>query len=203
MDFDAVLFDMGGVIITGPFAGFARYEREAGLPEGLIRQINATNADDNAWAHYERGAIDRAEFVRRFEAEAAARGHTVDAARVLDSMRGQPVPEMVDVIRALSPCVALGMITNNLAPVDWAGSSIAAIAGCFAAIVESSREGVRKPDAAIYTLTCERLDVAPERCVFLDDLGVNLKPARALGMHTIKVIDPVVAAHELRRLFDL
>jgi putative hydrolase of the HAD superfamily len=203
MDFDAVLFDMGGVIISGPFSGFARYEREHGLPADLIRSLNAADPDTNAWAHFERGEIDRDEFCRRFEEEAAARGYVLDAAAVLASMAGERVDAMVSVIFRLRGRMKLGMITNNHQPMNRAESVIADVLAAFDAIVESSVEGVRKPDPEIYRLACRRLGVAPSRAVFLDDLGVNLKPARALGMHTIKVIDPDAAAAELADLLQL
>jgi putative hydrolase of the HAD superfamily len=67
----------------------------------------------------------------------------------------------------------------------------------FDAVVESSKVGIRKPDPAINELACSLLDVAPGECVFLDDLGVNLKPARAMGMTTIKVADHAAALDAL------
>ena len=198
--FDAVLFDMGGVLVTGPFAGFARYEVDNGLPVDTIRTINSTDADSNAWARYERGEIDRDEFCRVYGGEAAALGFTVDADAVLSCMKSEPVAEMIELVGRLRDRFKLGMITNNLHPMNRADSLIADVLELFDVIVESSVEGVRKPDPAIYHRACERLSVAPARCVFLDDLGVNLKPARAIGMTTIKVIDPVVAASELAAL---
>jgi putative hydrolase of the HAD superfamily len=202
--FDAVLFDMGGVLVTGPFAGFARYEIDNDLPVDTIRSINATNADSNAWARYERGEIDRDGFCRSYTLEAAALGFRVDADAVLMCMKSEPVTEMIDlVLQRLRGSFKLAMITNNLHPMDRAGSLIADVLDAFDVIVESSVEGVRKPDPAIYQRACERLSVVPERCVFLDDLGVNLKPARAMGMTTIKVIDPVAAAAELARLLKV
>ena len=200
MLFDAVLFDMGGVLVTGPFAGFARYEREHGLPVDTIRTINATNADANGWARFERGEIERDEFCRVYTLEAAALGFRVDADAVLTCMKSEPVVEMIELVGRLHGRLKLGMITNNLHPMNRGGSMIAAVLDVFDVVVESSVEGVRKPDPAIYRLACERLAVTAERCVFLDDLGVNLKPARAMGMTTIKVIDPVAAAGELAAL---
>jgi len=198
--FDAVLFDMGGVLVTGPFAGFARYEREHDLPTDTIRSINSTNADVNGWARYERGEIGRDEFCRVYTLEAAALGFRVDAEAVLTCMKSEPVDEMIDLVERLHGRFKLGMITNNLHPMDRADSMIADVLGHFDVIVESSVEGVRKPDPAIYQRACERLAVTADRCVFLDDLGVNIKPARAMGMTTIKVIDPVAAAGELAAL---
>lgn len=193
----AVLFDMGGVLVVGPWAGFARYEAGAGLPEGTIRRINATDADTNAWARYERGVLDRDSFVAAFEAEARALGHVVDAAAVLASMRGGLIPEMLDALARVHETHRTALVTNNLAPMDPTSPLVAALLPHFDAVIESAVVGVRKPDPAFYLLACSRLDVAPEECVFLDDLGVNCKAARALGMHTIKVVEPLDALAEL------
>ena len=200
--FDAVLFDMGGVLVTGPFSGFARYERDNRLPIDTIRTINATNPDTNGWARYERGEIDRAEFCRVYTLEAAALGFEVDADAVLTCMKSERVAEMIELVGRLRGRLKLGMITNNLQPMNRADSMLADVLDLFDAIVESSVEGVRKPDPAIYERACARLGVTADRCVFLDDLGVNLKPARAMGMTTIKVVDPVAAAVELAELLD-
>ena len=194
---------MGGVIVTGPFTGFARYENDNDLPADTIRSINATNADSNGWARYERGEIDRDDFCRIYTLEAEALGFQVDADAVLMCMKSERVTEMIALVQRLRGQIKLGMITNNLHPMDRADSLIADVLEAFDVIIESSVEGVRKPDPAIYQRACERLAVDAERCVFLDDLGVNLKPARAMGMTTIKVIDPVAAADELATLLGV
>lgn len=205
--FEAVLFDYGGVITTSPFEGFARYETAAGLPEGLIRRINATNPDDNAWAHYERSDITRDQFVPIFEAEAAALGHVVDAEAVLGALRTEVRPAMVAALDTIAEHgMGLALLTNNLAPDPVATAptprqaELAAIRQRFDVIVESAVAGCRKPEPRFYELACEGLGVAPDRCVFLDDLGVNLKPARAMGMVTIKVVDGDLALDELSRV---
>jgi putative hydrolase of the HAD superfamily len=197
VEFEAVLFDMGGVLVTGPFEGFARYERENRLPVDTIRTINATNPDANGWARYERGEIDRDEFCRVYTDEAASLGFVVDADAVLSCMKSERVTEMMDLVARLEGRIKLGMITNNLQPMKREESLLADVLELFDVIIESSVEGVRKPDPEIYERACARLGVSADRCVFLDDLGVNLKPARAMGMTTIKVIDPVAAAQEL------
>ena len=198
--YSAVLFDMGGVIVTSPFQGFARYEEAHALPPDTIRSINATNPDTNAWARYERGEIPRDQFVVDFENEARLAGHVLDADAVLSSMSGGRVEKMVEVIAQLKPSYKLGLITNNLTPMRPEESSIADVLAHFDVLVQSSVERLRKPDPAIYNLTCQRLGVEPAECVYLDDLGVNLKPARAMGMHTIKVIDPDESAARLAAL---
>jgi putative hydrolase of the HAD superfamily len=193
----AVLFDMGGVLVSSPFDGFARYERAAGLPAGTVRSINATDPDANAWARYERGEIDRTEFVARFEAEAAARGHRVDAHQVLAALVGQPIEAMIGALERVRAVAATALLTNNLHPHDPEAPVPRLLLPHFDVVVQSSVEGVRKPDPAFYRLACDRLEVVPSACVFLDDLGVNLKPARSIGMHTIKVVDPDAALDEL------
>ena len=70
----------------------------------------------------------------------------------------------------------------------------------FDVVLESSKIGVRKPEPRIYELACEALEVEPADCVFLDDLGINLKPARAMGMTTIKVVEPGDALAELEQV---
>lgn len=190
---------MGGVIMSGPWEGFAAYERANGLPEGLIRRINSTDPDTNAWARMERGEIGLEEFAVAFEAEAAALGYRVDGMAVLNSLGGELLPSMAEAVRRCSERLKTGLLTNNYAPMESSERSaeLAEVLGWFDVVIESSVVGVRKPDPVFYTMACEALGVEPSACVFLDDLGVNLKPARAMGMTTIKVIDPDEALAEL------
>jgi putative hydrolase of the HAD superfamily len=195
----AVLWDFGGVILSSPFDAFARYEQEAGLPPGLIRQLNATNPDTNAWAQMERGQVSMESFATLFSAEALAAGYEVDAHKVLSLLQGTLRPSMVHAVRVCASRVPTGLVTNNF--VGPAGSvsrpEIDSVMALFHVIIESSKAGVRKPDPIIYQMACDALGVAPSDVVFLDDLGINLKPARAMGMRTIKVVDPSQALHEL------
>jgi len=198
----AALFDFGGVILSSPFEAFNVYEAEAGLEPDTIRRLNATNPDVNAWARFERGELDPAGFIEVFEAEAAALGHTVDARRVLDGLRGHVRPEMVEAVRRCGERLRTAMLTNNFrdpagGSSDDPASEIRTIFEMFDEVVESSVVGVRKPEPRFYEIACERLGVSPHECVFLDDLGINLKPARAMGMTTIKVVDPADALDEL------
>jgi putative hydrolase of the HAD superfamily len=196
----AVLFDMGGVLVTSPFSGFARYEQLVGLPPGTIRKINATNPESNAWADYESGRIDRPAFQRRFEAEGQALGFAVDAAAVLASMRGTVVDAMVQGLARVHATHKTALLTNNLAPMDRTGPIARALLPHIDVVVESAVVGMRKPEVGFYLAACELLGVTPPDCVFLDDLGVNCKAARALGMHTIKVVEPLDALGELEAL---
>jgi putative hydrolase of the HAD superfamily len=192
----ATLWDFGGVILSGPFEAFAVYERSHGLPDGFIRGVNATNPDTNAWARLERGEISRDEFCRRFEVEALAASGVVDADAILGLLAGQLRPAMVEALRRCHQRLRTALVTNNFVTEDR-GEQLAAVMSLFDAIIESSRTGLRKPDRAIYELACRQLGVDPSEVVFLDDLGVNLKPARQMGMTTIKVTDPDAALAEL------
>jgi putative hydrolase of the HAD superfamily len=205
----AVVFDLGGVITESPMHAFAAYEAEAALPDGLIRRLNSTDPDTNAWARYERRELDEAGFRVAFEAEAAAAGFTVDAGRVLAGLHGDLRPAMVTAVQRLREAgLPLGLLSNNVAPMERTGR-LGELLGLFDVVVESSVEGVRKPEPAIYPLALERLsqavgrEVTPGECAYLDDLGINLKPARALGMRTIKVVDPAAALAELSGLTGL
>ncbi|MGY1709423.1 HAD-IA family hydrolase [Geodermatophilus sp. SYSU D00758] len=202
----AVVFDLGGVLTESPMVAFAAYEAEAGLPEGLIRRLNSTDPDTNAWARYERNELDAAGFVDAFEAEALAAGHRVDATRVLAALAGDLRPAMVAAVRRLREAgLPLALLSNNVAPMERTGR-LGELLALFDAVVESSVEGVRKPEPEIYRRALDRLSaavgrpVAPHDCAYLDDLGINLKPARAMGMHTVKVVDPAAALAELSEL---
>ena len=195
----AVLFDFGGVLTSSPFEAFAAYEAEAGLSPDTIRRLNSTNPDDNAWARMERREVDEAGFCELFEAEAAALGLVVDARRVLAGLRGELRPAIVEALRRCSERLRTALLTNNVAPMAESAEAGAAsgVVDLFDVVVESSVVGCRKPELRFYEIACEGLGVEPAACVFLDDLGINLKPARAMGMTTVKVVDPDAAIAEL------
>ena len=200
----AVQWDFGGVILSSPFEAFAHYERDRGLPDGFIRQLNATNHEDNAWAHLERGDVDIEGFAELFEEEARQAGHEVDAHAILALLSGEIRPEMVEAVRRIKERgLALAVLTNNFSPPPGAERSesretaLADVMALFDHIVESSKTGVRKPDPRFYEIACEALGIQPHEAVFLDDLGINLKPAKAMGMTTIKVVSADQALGEL------
>ena len=196
---EAVLWDFGGVISTSPFDAFARYEATHGLPAGFLRSLNATNPHDNAWARLERSEVTVEQFAPVFEAEARAAGGTIDALAVLAGLRGEIRPEMVEAVRRCHQRLKTALLTNNFTVADRQADHGEALEH-FDLVVESSKVGVRKPDPRFYTSACEQLGVEPSACVFLDDLGINLKPARELGMRTIKVVDPAAALGELEEV---
>ncbi|HPI49518.1 MAG TPA: HAD-IA family hydrolase [Hyphomonadaceae bacterium] len=195
MAIEAVLWDFGGVFTTSPFDAFNRYENERGLPNDIIRRINSVNPDTNAWARIERSEIDAATFDRLFEDEAKQLGHAIPGRDVLALLSGDLRPRVVSAFKVCKAKFKVGCITNNAPTGKGAGMSsssekarqIAEVFSLFEHVIESSKAGVRKPDPRIYAMMCDALGVKPEACVYLDDLGINLKPAREMGMVTIKV----------------
>ena len=192
----AVCWDFGGVILSSPFEAFNRYEEQLGLPKDFIRGLNATNPDTNAWSKLERSEVKFEEFCRLYEAEAEAAGGKINAMELMPLLHGEIRPQMVEAVRRCHERLKTALLTNNWMVPEGARDTTDVMA-MFDVIVESSKAGVRKPDPAFYRLALDQLGVEPEEAVFLDDLGINLKPARALGMTTIKVVDPDVALDEL------
>ena len=211
MAIEAVIWDFGGVFTTSPFEAFNRFEQHRGLPTDFIRGINATNPDDNAWALFERAEIDSTGFDRKFLEESTALGYPVPGAQILPLLSGDVRPRMVAALHAVKARFRTGCITNNMAQGHGASMSATAqgaaragdIMRMFDKVIESSKAGVRKPDPRIYLMMCEALGVAPEVCVYLDDLGVNCKPAAALGMKAIKVVTEHQALADLEQLTGL
>ena len=199
---EAVIWDFGGVLTSSPFEAFARFERERGLPADIIRRTNAHNHWDNAWAKFERAEVDIETFDRLFAAESLALGAEVRGKDVLPLLSGDLRPEMVEALRRVKAKFRTGCITNNL-PANSIGSQggrslyVAEVMALFDHVIESARIGLRKPDPRIYQMMIEALGVDPRRCVYLDDLGINLKPARDMGMTTIKVLNAPQAIAEL------
>jgi putative hydrolase of the HAD superfamily len=199
----AVIFDFGGVFTSSPFEAFNRYERARGLPDDLIRKINSTNHLENAWARFERAELDLDGFDNAFAAEAAAFGFELPGRDVIPLLAGDVRPEMVEALRRIKTKFKTGCITNNVPSMQAIGAGKPdnlyrrEIVEMFDHLIESSKIGLRKPDPRIYRLMCKALSVAPEECVYLDDLGGNLKPARAMGMITIRVESASQAIAEL------
>lgn len=200
---EAVIWDFGGVFTTSPFEAFNRFETERGLPLDIIRRTNAENHLTNAWALFERAEIELDAFDDLFASESRALGAEVRGRDVLPLLSGDFRPKVIEALRRVKGAgLKTGCITNNL-PANKTGSEggrsiyAAEIMALFDHVIESAKIGLRKPDPAIYRMMVDTLKIDPSRTVYLDDLGVNLKPARAMGMTTIKVIDPDVALAEL------
>ena len=211
-----VIFDFGGVITASPFEAFNRLEEERGLPRDFIRRVNAADPDGNAWAKFERAEIDAATFDTLFAEEARALGHELEGEAVLAVLAGAVRPAMVAALDTLKARgFSIGCITNNV-PSGQMGlrgsgmarsaamaTEVATIMARFDHVIESSKVGVRKPDPRIYQMMCEALGAEPAHCVYLDDLGINCKPASQLGMHAIKVTSGEQALADLSAALGL
>jgi len=203
----AVLWDFGGVLTTSPFDAFNRYEAERGIPKDFIRGINATNPEHNAWAKLESSSISLAEFDVAFEAESRAAGHSIRGQAVIELLSGDLRPRMVSVLTQCKQRFKVACLTNNVRSGEGPGmartseraAQMQRVMDLFDVVVESSKEGIRKPNPQFYLRACERLGVEPQHAVFLDDLGINLKPAKDLGMTTIKVTSEDQAIADLAR----
>jgi putative hydrolase of the HAD superfamily len=199
---EAVIWDFGGVFTTSPFEAFARFESERGLPADIIRRTNASNHWENAWAKFERAELDIETFDQLFAEESLALGAEVRGKDILPLLSGDLRPEMVEALKSVKARFKTGCITNNL-PANAIGSAsgrslyVADVMALFDHIIESAKIGLRKPDPRIYRMMIDALGVDPQHCVYLDDLGVNLKPARDMGMTTIKVVNAPQAIAEL------
>ena len=204
--YKAVLWDFGGVMTSSPFEAFNRFEKANNLPSDFIRGINATNPETNAWAQLESAQIDVVAFDALFAEEARLQGHSVRGQDILALLSGDLRPEMVKALQLIKGAMKVGCITNNVKNAGT-GAGMArdpnrvaqfdAVMALFDTVIESSKAGIRKPDPAIYRLACDTLEIEPREAIFLDDLGINLKPAKALGMTTIKVLNSQQAISEL------
>lgn len=204
--YQAIIWDFGGVFTSSPFEAFNRYETESGLPADFIRTVNSHNPLTNAWALLEQSKVNAAEFDSLFREEAKALGHDVPGAAVLGLLSGSIRPAVVEALKVCKSHGKVACITNN-APIGKGASMtsdpkkaemVAGIFEQFDHVIESSKLGIRKPDPRIYEIMCEELGVAPDQCVYLDDLGINLKPARAMGMTTIKVLNEAQLLADLK-----
>jgi len=199
----AVIFDLGGVILGSPLHAIAHYEREFEIPAGFINGVVVETGRDGAWARLERGELGMEAFFDAFEGDCAAAGQKLSARFLMERIgeAAAPRPQMLAAVERLrTHGYRAAALTNN-----WAGADERqnALKPLFDAFVESSVIGLRKPDPRIYLHTCAAIDVAPDEAVFLDDIGSNLKAARALGMATIKVEDPDAALRELETILEL
>ena len=202
MKYKAIIWDFGGVITSSPFDAFNEFEEVNGLPKDIIRTINSENPDMNAWAQFESNSITIDQFDDLFLKEAKAKGFDIKGRDIIKLLKGSIRENMVSFLRELKADFKLGCITNNVKPSSEENTDIETkeAMSIFDHVIESSIVGIRKPNPEIYMMSCDALNVSPNQCIYLDDLGINLKPARELGMTTIKVIQPEDAIQEVRNL---
>ena len=210
----AVIFDLGGVVLGSPLHAIAAFEQRHSIPNNTINRWVARSAPDGAWHRLERGELSMgSEFYRDFDQELEALGHSVSSEEMMARVSeiSKPRPEMLKAIKRLRAAnFTVAALTNNWSAEDTArevdesnGYRRSDLKQCFDLFFESAVLGMRKPDPRIYHHTCEQLGVTFQEAIFLDDIGTNLKAARALGMHTIKVDDPRTAIAEIEQLLGL
>ena len=202
MKYKAIIWDFGGVITSSPFEAFNQFEEANGLPKDIIRTINSENPDMNAWAKFESNSITIDVFNDLFLKEARAKGFDIKGRDIIKLLKGSIRKNMVSFLRELKSDFKLGCITNNVksSSEENNDNETNEAMSLFDHVIESSIVGIRKPNPEIYMMSCDALKVSPDQCIYLDDLGINLKPARELGMTTIKVIQPEDAIQEVRNL---
>ena len=202
MKYKAIIWDFGGVITSSPFEAFNQFEEANGLPKDIIRTINSENPDTNAWAKFESNSITIDVFNDLFLKEAKAKGFDIKGIDIIKLLKGSIRKNMVSFLRELKSDFKLGCITNNVksSSEENNDNETKEAMSLFDHVIESSIVGIRKPNPEIYMMSCDALKVSPDQCIYLDDLGINLKPARELGMATIKVIQPEDAIQEVRNL---
>ena len=202
MKYKAIIWDFGGVITSSPFEAFNQFEEANDLPKDIIRTINSENPDTNAWAKFESNSITIDVFNDLFLKEAKAKGFDIKGRDIIKLLKGSIRKNMVSFLRELKSDFKLGCITNNVksSSEENNDNETKEVMSLFDHVIESSIVGIRKPNPEIYMMSCDALKVSPDQCIYLDDLGINLKPARELGMTTIKVIQPEDAIQEVRNL---
>ena len=202
MKYKAIIWDFGGVITSSPFEAFNEFEEANSLPKDIIRTINSENPDMNAWAQFESNSITIGQFNDLFLKEAKAKGFDIKGRDIIKLLKGSIRENMVSFLRELKSDFKLGCITNNVksSSQENTDNETEEVMSIFDHLIESSIVGIRKPNPEIYMMSCDALNVSPDQCIYLDDLGINLKPARELGMTTIKVMQPEDAIQEVRNL---
>jgi len=202
---EAVFWDFGGVFTTSPFENFNLLEKRYGAPTDFIRTINSVNPTTNAWAQFESNQVSLEEFDELFAAESKLAGYEIRGKEVISMLSGDLRPKMVELLKLCKKEYKVACITNNvkagrgpgMSSDDDKASKVSKVMELFDDVIESSLEGIRKPNPEIYKLACRRLSVEPEQCLFIDDLGINLKPAKEMGMRTIKVLSEAQALEDI------
>ncbi len=210
-DLRAVLWDFGGVMTESPFLAFRRFEQQHGLPADFLRGINARDPDRNAWARFERSELSPQQFDEAFAVETRLAGHEVRGLEVIDLLYGSIRPSMVAALKACKGHFTNACVTNNVNAGSGRGFDRDAhrarewteVLALFDVVIESSKIGIRKPETRFFERACEVLGIVASQAVYLDDLGANLRPARAMGMRTIKVEDPARAIAELESVLGM
>ncbi|MBS3757821.1 MAG: HAD family phosphatase [Desulfobacterales bacterium] len=204
MSIKAIIFDLGGVILDSPFEIFAAFEKQHGLSENFLNRVIVESGRQGAWARLERGELTLEDFFDAFDEEIRHAGANISSRDLMSAVNdfANLRPEMIHRVRRLREAgYRVGALTNNWFLANGSTSTgMDRLRAEFDVFVESSRAGVAKPDPKIYEMVLDELGVNAEEAVFLDDIGRNLKPAREMGMTTIKVTSVENALTEMDRV---
>ncbi len=206
--FSSIFWDFGGVITSSPFEAFNLFEKENNVPLDFIRKVNSTNPFNNAWAQLEESKISLKEFDLLFAKESKQLGREILGREVLSLLQGTIRPRIVAAIKKFKELGFLqACLTNNfdsgdrdISALDDKNDERLKIMDLFDFVIESKEVGVRKPSDEFYELALTITKAIPEKTIFLDDLGINLKPAKLLKISTIKVVSEQQALDELSDL---
>jgi len=204
----AIFFDFGGVITDSPFEAFNQFEKKNKVPLDFIRKVNSINPNANAWAQFERNQISLEQFDQLFSCESEKLGYRIAGKKIIQLLNGCIRPQMVSLVKRCKKKYITACLTNNIKPSNLTSSASEfdnhkKIHQVFHHVIESSKIGVRKPEPAFYQYACNEVGVKPTSVIFLDDLGINLKPARAMGMITIKVKNAEQAIKDIEKLINI
>ncbi len=201
---DAVIFDIGGVLTQSPVTRITGFCREHGISDET--RMTIFSHGESPWSRFERSELDPPGFAAEFDAAVGPDCAVNGEGFLTMFFQGfPPRQEMLAVVEALRGQVKMGCITNNVArdEAPQRRTSGLDVHSLFEVVIESAKVGMRKPDPRIYRMACDELGVTPERSAFLDDIGQNLKGARALGMTTIRVDHTYSAILELEEALGI
>ena len=183
-----VLWDYGGVLTESPIINFRKFENDNNYSLNTIVKINSDNKYNNAWAKLEKDEISIEQFSKLFREEAKQFGiPNINTDKLLECLNVKLNIKMVELLENVSKFYSCVCLTNNFKKMS--SYDFENIKHNFSLIIESCKIGLRKPEKEIYTYVLKVLKVSAKEILFIDDLGINLKPAKELGFQTYKFID--------------
>jgi putative hydrolase of the HAD superfamily len=194
----AAVFDLGGVFLAGGVEAVASFGERHGVPSDAWTTIRRELFDHETglWCDVERGTCTFDDFVVRLRARTAEHGVTLSAQDARNFMqntgesgRERLRPEIVDAAARLHARMPTALLTNNIR--EWRDEwrTLIDVDALFDVVIDSCEVGARKPEPAIYEVTRDRLGLPHDALFFLDDIGANLKIARAFGWQTLRYDD--------------
>jgi putative hydrolase of the HAD superfamily len=197
-----VMWDYGGVLTESPIKKFNDFEAFFNLPTDSIIKINSNNKYNNAWAMLEKNLITVAEFSILFKKEAKKFGISeIEPFKLLECLDLKLNKNMVKLLEQVSHKYSCICLTNNFKQKE--SKNFKSVKKNFFHIFESSKLSLRKPEKEIYFYILKKLEVKPNEVLFIDDLGVNLKPAQEIGFITYKHIDSKTTVEYIKSILKI